>query len=155
MRLIKSVMTPFPHWIDGGEPLLAARDVMQELKVRHLPVKEDGELVSIDGSWTAGVEFAKPGIVMKRNPAIGDVYRQEFALGEAEDAGKVLSLTASAVVLPPGASCDNDCLKTKDFSPLEPDADERKYYKPGVGLILEVNRETGERVELVDYSMPE
>jgi CBS domain-containing protein len=47
MRLIKSVMTPFPHWIDGGEPLLAARDVMQELKVRHLPVKEDGELVSI------------------------------------------------------------------------------------------------------------
>ena len=40
-------MTPFPHWIDAGEPLLAARDVMQELRVRHLPVKEEGQLVSI------------------------------------------------------------------------------------------------------------
>ena len=47
LRLIKSVMTPFPHWIDSGEPLLAARDVMQELRVRHLPVKEEGQLVSI------------------------------------------------------------------------------------------------------------
>jgi CBS domain-containing protein len=46
-RLIKSVMTPFPHWIDASEPLLAARDIMQELHVRHLPVKEDGQLVSI------------------------------------------------------------------------------------------------------------
>ena len=40
-------MTPFPHWIDAEEPLLAARDVMQELRVRHLPVKEDGQLSSI------------------------------------------------------------------------------------------------------------
>ena len=47
IRRVKSMMTPFPHWIDAGEPLLAARDMMQELEVRHLPVKEDGELVSI------------------------------------------------------------------------------------------------------------
>jgi CBS domain-containing protein len=47
LRLIKQAMTPFPHWIDAEEPLLAARDVMQELRVRHLPVKEDGQLSSI------------------------------------------------------------------------------------------------------------
>jgi acetoin utilization protein AcuB len=47
LKLIKSVMTPFPHWIDAEEPLLAARDVMQEMGVRHLPVKEDGQLTSI------------------------------------------------------------------------------------------------------------
>lgn len=47
LRLIKAVMTPFPHWIDAEEPLLAARDVMQQLHVRHLPVKENGQLVSI------------------------------------------------------------------------------------------------------------
>jgi CBS domain-containing protein len=47
IRRVKSVMTPFPHWIDAREPLLAARDMMLELQVRHLPVKEDGELVSI------------------------------------------------------------------------------------------------------------
>jgi acetoin utilization protein AcuB len=44
---IKAVMTPFPHWVDAGEPLLTARDMMQQFHVRHLPVKEDGELVSI------------------------------------------------------------------------------------------------------------
>jgi len=44
---IKAVMTPFPHWIDADEPLLAARDMMQKLHVRHLPVKHDGELVSV------------------------------------------------------------------------------------------------------------
>ena len=44
---IKSVMTPFPHWIDSSEPLLTARDMMQQFHVRHLPVKEGGELVSI------------------------------------------------------------------------------------------------------------
>ena len=44
---IKAVMTPFPHWIDAEEPLLAARDLMQELHVRHLPVKHEGELVSV------------------------------------------------------------------------------------------------------------
>ena len=44
---IKAAMTPFPHWIDAGEPLLTARDMMQQFHVRHLPVKDDGELVSI------------------------------------------------------------------------------------------------------------
>ena len=47
IRRVKSVMTPFPHWIDAGEPLLAARDMMQQFQVRHLPVKENGELVSL------------------------------------------------------------------------------------------------------------
>jgi acetoin utilization protein AcuB len=47
IRRVKSVMTPFPHWIDAGEPLLTARDMMQQFQVRHLPVKENGELVSI------------------------------------------------------------------------------------------------------------
>ncbi len=44
---IKSVMTPFPHWVDSAEPLLTARDMMQQFHVRHLPVKENGELVSV------------------------------------------------------------------------------------------------------------
>jgi hypothetical protein len=42
-------------------------------------------------------------------------------------------------------------LITNDFSPLEPDVVEHKYYAPGVGLILEVNPDTGERVELTDF----
>ena len=41
--------------------------------------------------------------------------------------------------------CESGCLVTSDFSPLEPDAVEHKYYIPGIGLILEtkLRRETG------------
>ncbi|TFG86032.1 MAG: hypothetical protein E4H19_06990 [Chromatiales bacterium] len=109
---------------------------------------EDGELVSLDGSFKAGIDGAKPGILMKAAPMIGDVYRQEFDLGNAEDAAEVLSLTGSAMT--PATSCAGTCLITKDFSPLEPDAFEHKYYAPGIGMILEVKPETGERLELVE-----
>ena len=112
---------------------------------------EDGELVGVEGSWEAGKDGAKPGIIMKASPVIGDVYRQEFALGTAEDMGEVVSLSGSETV--PAASCVGDCLITKDFTPLEPDVEENKYYKPGVGLILEIDQEEGERLELVSYSL--
>ena len=108
---------------------------------------EDGELAGIEGSWTAGVDGAKPGIVMKAAPAVGDVYRQEFSLGTAEDIAEILSLTGSTTV--PGASCQGNCLVTKDFSPLDAGVFERKYYAPGIGSILEVNPKTGDRVKLV------
>jgi len=113
---------------------------------------EDGELTDIEGSWTAGVDGAKPGILMKAAPEVGDVYRQEFALGEAEDAGEVVSTTGSATV--PAASCSGSCVVTRDFTPIEPDGEEFKYYLSGVGLILEENPETGGRVELVDVTFP-
>lgn len=40
------------------------------------------------------------------------------------------------------------CTIVKDGTPLEPEVAEHKYYAPGIGLILEVDLETGERVEL-------
>lgn len=113
---------------------------------------EDGELTDIDGSWMAGVEGAKIGILMPINPVEGQVYRQEFALGEAEDMGEILSLTATESVA--GASCTDNCLKTRDFTPLEPDVEEQKYYAPNIGVILEVDLETGERVELIEMITP-
>jgi hypothetical protein len=111
---------------------------------------ENGELSSLDGSWRAGVDGAKPGIVMKAAPMVGDTYRQEFAIGDAEDAGEVISTTGSETV--PAASCEGNCVITRDFTPIEPDAEENKYYKAGVGLILEVNVEDGGRVELVSMT---
>ncbi|RMF90668.1 MAG: hypothetical protein D6736_06430 [Nitrospinota bacterium] len=108
---------------------------------------EDGELVSLAGSWKAGEDGAKPGIIMEADPQVGDVYRQEFALGEAEDLAEVLNLDAS-VIVPFGAF--DHTLQTEDFSPLEPGVREQKFYAPGVGLVLEENPDTGERVELVD-----
>jgi hypothetical protein len=109
---------------------------------------ENGELVSINGSWKAGRNSDKPGIIMKAAPAVGELYRQEFSLGNAEDVAQVLSLTGTARV--PGGSCRGNCLVTKEFTPLTPAAIEHKYYAPGVGFVLEVDAETGERLELVE-----
>lgn len=111
---------------------------------------EDGELVDIEGSWVAGVDGAKPGILMKAAPAVGDVYRQEFALGDAEDYGEVIDVTGSESV--PAASCSGDCAIIRDSSALEPGMAEDKYYAPDIGLILEVDVETGARVELVEVT---
>jgi hypothetical protein len=117
----------------------------------HFPgdAPEEAELVSIDGSFKWGRDHALPGIWVPANPVVGQVYRQEFAIGDAEDVVEVLNLTADESV--PAHTCQNDCLQTRDFTPLEPDAEEVKYYAPGIGRILEVNSESGKRVELVEY----
>jgi hypothetical protein len=112
---------------------------------------EEPELVSIDGSFKAGRDFAKPGTLVLADPQVGDAYRQEFALGEAEDAAEVISVTGTESV--PAAACSESCLVTRDFTPLDPGVEEMKYYAPGVGLILEVDDE-GNRTELVDFTTP-
>ncbi len=109
---------------------------------------DDGEFVSDDGSWEAGIDGAMPGIVMKADPQIGDVYRQEYLEGEAEDMGAVVSLDESVNVA--YGSYDN-CLLTREWTILEPDVEEEKYYSKGVGQILEMAVKGGsERLELID-----
>ena len=82
-------------------------------------------------------------------PAVGDTYRQEYLVGEAEDMGEVLSV-GDSVTIPSGTY--DDVLVTEDWTPLEPEIIEHKSYAPGVGQILEV-KVTGpeERVELVEF----
>jgi hypothetical protein len=108
---------------------------------------EDGFPVNTGGSFQADVDGARPGLLMKAAPAVGDVYRQEFDLGNAEDAAEVVNLHGFAIT--PAASCRGDCLVTREFTPLSPGDEENKYYKPGIGMILTVNLETGERSKLV------
>ncbi len=108
---------------------------------------EDGELVSLEGSWKAGKDDAQPGILMLAHPQVGDIYRQEFFLGDAEDMAEVVEL-AEEVTIGLG---DFVTLVTAEWTPLEPEVLENKFYAPGIGPILEVNPETGERIELVEY----
>jgi hypothetical protein len=91
---------------------------------------ENGKVVSTKGSWEAGVDGAKPGIMMQADPKVGDVYRQEYYPGEAMDMAKVLSLNESVTV--PYGSFDH-VLKTKEWTPLQPVFFEHKYYVRGVG----------------------
>jgi hypothetical protein len=104
-----------------------------------------GEVVGVEGSWTAGVDGAKPGIAMEGHPAINDFYRQEFLLDTAEDMAEVVGTNESVTVT---YGSFNHCLKTKETSPLEPDAMENKFYASGVGLLLIIDLVSGERLEL-------
>ena len=108
---------------------------------------ERGKVSSIDGSWEAGEDGALPGIIMKGSPASGQVYRQEYALGEAEDLARVDGLAASVAV---AYGSFNNCLQTYDFTPMDPGNAENKYFAPGVGEVLAVNVETGAREELIE-----
>ncbi len=110
---------------------------------------EDGEIVSIGGSWTSGVDGAKPGIVMPGVPKVDDFYRQEFLINEAEDVFEIEKLNAT-VDVPYGHFVN--CLETEDSSPLEPGKFELKYYYPGVGRVLEISGTSGSRNELISFS---
>ena len=114
---------------------------------------ENGVPVNSNGAWEAGIDGAKPGIIMQAHPRVGDVYRQEYSEGIAEDKAKVLSVTASADV--PFGAFEGDVLKTKDWNPLEPGSAEHKLYARGVGTVLELSAKGGgERVELVEHTTP-
>ena len=55
---------------------------------------EDGELTDLDGSWIAGEDGARAGILIMAMPTVNSVYRQEFLLTEAEDMALVISVDA-------------------------------------------------------------
>jgi hypothetical protein len=111
---------------------------------------EDGEPSSTAGSWEAGVDGALPGILVPAEPEVGMTYRQEYYEGEAEDAAEVLSL-AEKVEAPFGQY--DGVLMTKDYTPLEPDILEHKFYARDVGTVLALTISGGsDREELVAYT---
>jgi hypothetical protein len=113
---------------------------------------ENGKVVSTEGSWEAGVDGAKPGIVMHAvQPPKGEPYRQEYLACVAEDYAEVAA-TGESVSVPFGDY--TDCIKTHEYTPLEPDVNEFKTYCAGVGLVLDAVAANGDRVELTDMTTP-
>jgi hypothetical protein len=114
---------------------------------------ENGQLRDTAGSWEAGIDGALPGIIMYANPAerLGEVYRQEYYKGKAEDMAELLSANESVSV--PYGSFEN-VIQTKDYTPLEPELLEHKYYAKGIGMVKEIDLNTGEEVVLIDFIAP-
>lgn len=109
---------------------------------------EDGEFIGTSGSWEAGVDGAKPGILMKASPQVGDVYRQEYYKDVAEDMGEVVELNVKLKI---DYAFFSNCLKTKDWTALEPDVIEYKYYCMKINnVVMEENVEDNEVVMIVD-----
>lgn len=108
----------------------------------------NGKIASTKGSWQAGVNGAQPGIVMKANPQAGDIYRQEYYKGEAEDMAEVVSLGVKIKI---AYGSFSDCIQTRDWNPLEPSSDEYKYYCPEIaGLVYEVGVKDGKGTQLIN-----
>ncbi len=93
-----------------------------------------GKVSSHDGGWHHGSAGARFGLAMPGTPAVGARYYQEQAPGVAMDRAEVVSVAERAVT--PAGTFDR-CLVTKETSPLEPLARERKLYAHGIGLIRE------------------
>ena len=100
---------------------------------------ENGEVVSTEGSWEAGVDGAQAGIILPADPQAGMAYRQEYYAGQAEDAAEVVAVDGHVEV--PFGTFD-DVLETRDFTPLDPDVEEHKFYARGVGPV-EVRQTSG------------
>ena len=103
------------------------------------------------GSFTAGCDGAEAGIVILGDPSKGTAYKQEYYEDEAEDWGKVLNFFDTD---------GQECMMTKEWSPLEHGNVEHKFYchddPAGPGQLVLVNELHGKTVvqELVDTNLP-
>ncbi len=96
----------------------------------------NGTLIDHGGSWEAGVDGAQPGMIMPANPQTGMKYREEYYFGHAEDEAEIIATGLSETI---SLGTYGSCIKTKNWTILEPDALENKIYAPGIGLIKEIN----------------
>jgi hypothetical protein len=110
---------------------------------------ENGKLKTTEGSWEHGVDGALGGIILPAHPRPGLTYREEYYKGHAEDGAEILSLSARAKV--PYGTFEH-CRQTMNFSPLEPNLVEEKFYARGVGVVLEITVSGGsDRAELLSF----
>ena len=96
---------------------------------------------STAGSWLAGRNGGRPGIIMPAHPRITDAYRQEYQQGNAEDQAWIVQ-TGSGFRVPHGTF--DPAIRSFEWSRLEPNVIDEKDYGRGVGIIREVSR-TGPR----------
>ena len=90
-----------------------------------------GNVTGHEGSWLAGVNDAKFGLMMPGKLLAGRRFYQELAPKKAMDRAEVVDLDET-VKVPMGTF--NHCLRTRESSGLERGTED-KLYAPGVGLL--------------------
>jgi hypothetical protein len=96
---------------------------------------KSGKVTGHGGSWLAGVNGARFGLMMPGEPKVGDKYYQEVAPGTAMDRAEVVSVTENFKA--PAGEFKN-CLRTRESSGLE-SGSEDKWYAPDVGLVKDAD----------------
>jgi hypothetical protein len=107
-----------------------------------------GKVTSTEGTWSAGVDGAKPGIYMPAHPRLGQSAEQEYYKGHAQDGFKVIGLFSTVA-----GHGNTNALLTQETTPLEPGTVDHKLYVRGIGTVLEqTERGPNERNELVSVT---
>ena len=110
-----------------------------------------GKFLDHKGGWIAGEDGALPGIWIKGKQVVGDRYRMEYYKGKAEDMAEVIETGVTVTV---ASGVYKNCTKIFEWTPLEADAIEHKYYCPEVGgQALSEHITDKVRVELVKVGL--
>ncbi|MGH6625389.1 MAG: hypothetical protein ACREX4_25435, partial [Gammaproteobacteria bacterium] len=92
----------------------------------------NGKVVKHDGSWLAGRNGNRAGLMMPGTPQLAMRYYQQIAPGVAMDRAEIVSLDETCKT---PAGTFPGCLKVKEGSAIEILAEEYKYHAPGIGLV--------------------
>jgi hypothetical protein len=102
---------------------------------------KSGKVTTTEGSWQAGHDGAKAGILMPAKPRPGQTGRQEYYKGHAEDRFRVLGYLRKNALL------------IEETTRLEPDVVDHKLYVRGTGTVLERTVKGGDELnELISVS---
>lgn len=93
---------------------------------------ENGKVVKHDGSWLAGKDGNRAGLIMPGTPKLKMKYYQEIAPGIAMDRAEIVSLDESCKT---PAGTFSQCMKVKETSAIDILAKEFKYHAPSIGLV--------------------
>ncbi len=99
-------------------------------------VLKDGKLVKDAGTWLAGSNGNRPGLVVAGSPKLNMKYYQEIAPGVTLNRGEVVSLSETCKT---AAGTFTNCMKVKGTSGMDAKKLEYKYYAPTIGLVQDEN----------------
>ena len=99
-------------------------------------VVKDGKLVKDAGTWWAGSNGNRPGLVIPGTPRVGMRYFQEIAPGVTLNRGEVVSLTETCKT---AAGTFARCMKIRGTSGMDAKKREYRYYAPQIGLVRDEN----------------
>jgi hypothetical protein len=111
----------------------------------EVDIYTDGVITSHEGAWLAGVDGARPGIIMPGGAfLLGSRYFQELAPGVALDRAEHVAMGLE-LSLPIG---DLDrCVQVEETTPLEKKSVSEKFYCAGVGLVIDGDLELVSAIE--------
>ena len=95
-----------------------------------------GHVDSREGSWEAGRNGARAGLIMPAHPHAGQAYRQEFYPGHAEDQAWIVGRFFRAHT---PLRTFTHVVRTFEWTRLEPGVVSVKLYARGVGIVKEAD----------------